>query len=136
MFFPRKKGNVIIEVDVIHVLCGFISFSGYDLFWSYCKSQHFRINFPMANALYFQRYCYCTSIFYIVNPFRNGLWFTYSTYIDSTSLFIIILFIIWFVFLYPRKLSLKGEGKLQSPCPSFCMCVHPQQIFFQIFPSN
>lgn len=28
----RKKGNVIIEVDVIYVYCGFISFSGYDLF--------------------------------------------------------------------------------------------------------
>lgn len=33
----RKKGNVIIEVDVIYVYCGFISFFGYDFFQSYCK---------------------------------------------------------------------------------------------------
>lgn len=33
----RKKGNVIIEVDVIYVYCGLISFFGYDFFWSYCK---------------------------------------------------------------------------------------------------
>lgn len=46
----RKKGNVIIEVDVIHVYCGLISFSGYDLFWSYCKSQHFRKKFFMDNV--------------------------------------------------------------------------------------
>lgn len=40
-----KKGNVIIEVEVIHVYCGFISFSGYDHFLELLQITTFQNKF-------------------------------------------------------------------------------------------
>lgn len=46
-----KKGNVIIEAEVIHVYCGFISFSGYDHFLELLQITTFQNKFLYGQYL-------------------------------------------------------------------------------------